>query len=198
METKQKIDSFLRESLTDKDNLQNIVPQNIENKIFQQFRNTNGHQKAPLWSFISLQRIAVMLFLFLGGTFTGWWLRNPPKSKKEPVFVNQIKIDNPINSHENHEIERKTENKQLENMKPTIVDTKSDQKSVKSSNVLSQTNSKNDITQMVENQNELPSIMDLSDLGYSKLRFPSENLELAKSENQRIREIIQNFKFVSL
>ncbi len=197
METKQKIDSFLKQSLSDIDNFQTIVPQNIENKIFQKFRDSNKNQQVPQRSFQFLQRIAVMLVLFLGGTLTGWWLRNPHNSASKPVLVKQNKSINPT-VPENHTLADQIQSQPLKTVTPVKSQVKVYVKMIKQSAKLSKIKGENNPNQPFVNQYDLPSITELTDLGYGKLRFPSESIEFAKAENQRNQGTIQTFKFVSL
>lgn len=200
MENNSQIDSFLKQSLIDKDNNLPVVPQNLENKIFQQFRDSSKKNKFNFLPFNLIQRIAAMLVLFFGGILTGWWL-NVPHDQKNHVSSVQPVSKNPVTKIAVSPEIQKPVTKNMTEKQAVLVKNDPQKRVVKfdiNGTKNTEINHPNKANEVIENQIELPSIVTLISPQYEKLKFLKDKAQLPNSENQRTREMIQVFQFVAL
>lgn len=196
MEPMNNIDAFLRENLKESKPFKMKVSPSLEDEIFRQFQEKQITKRIKKYTFNWLQVAVIVIFVFSGGIIFGVFVNVP--QKKNTVAVNS------------------NGSKQTYKDQCTLATKSSPKKNTSIMNLRTSSISKLDVNKNVNHRekstmlmpknpvfteeflSELPSIVNLSQQKTVYQMTGFNNIEMAKSEADYNRKIIQKFQFVSL
>ncbi len=196
MESNHNIEYFLKQHLKENDSQENLISQELEHEIFQQFQQKQLRKKSKGFRMNWMQLVASLLFVFFGGTLVGVYIIKPesqtesslnpklsgfkqfPKTKQPETNCPSKKI-NPVWMKEENltslTIKKRvdvSQNKELKKPKQAQYE--------------------------LSGIDELPSMLDLSKEFYMFQNLTMDNIEIEKAESEQTKKIIRSFRFVSL
>ncbi len=196
MESNHNIEYFLKQQLKENDSQENLISQELEHEIFQQFQQKQLRKKSKSFRMNWMQLVASLLFVFFGGTLVGVYIIKPESLKTSGTNSKLLGIKQ---SPKTKQPESNCPSKKInpvwmkeENLTSLIVKKRVDVSKNKESKKPKQAQYE------LSGIDELPSMVDLSKEFYMFQNLPMDNIEIEKAESEQTKKIIRSFRFVSL
>ncbi len=196
MESNHNIEYFLKQQLKENDSQENLISQELEHEIFQQFQQKQLRKKSKGFRMNWMQLVASLLFVFFGGTLVGVYIIKPESLKTSGTNSKLLGIKQ---SPKTKQPESNCPSKKInpvwmkeENLTSLTVKKRVDVSKNKESKKPKQAQYE------LSGIDELPSMVDLSKEFYMFQNLPMDNIEIEKAESEQTKKIIRSFRFVSL